>query len=500
MDLSILNRSNETGTADLATNDTELELFEICRLAKNGSANYSGLDSEFLNRTLWKLNDNLVSYEALASVYVLIFVVAFLWNFFLLAVMIARRKIFKEAAHVFLFNLILLDFLATLLITLFAIVATIPREWLFGLTDVVRCYTCDVQGFFVVFLIDTSVHILACLSLDRVLHLSYPLKYKDLMTRNRAIIIVVIIWVVLFILNILPFFGVGIIEFNRQLGVCLVRWSRTTLTSYIYVGVLLVELLVPIFILIFGNTFTYKLITKVLKRAHTRKKNLLQSSTRRKLNVKEQEQHQTDKSEEQRNYRQQQLELARYFGALFISNIVCWFMLFIMFILVAVLPPERFPPDIFSFGFVMYLLTTVIHPILETYFIQDLRLLFRNIKTGMKRELSKHASMLDKSRKLASRDSESHTIHSKGRTELSYIDPQMSHPGGQANPAYGHSIGEDRSGAVEETPVTNCHDDVNAVKSAPLDAVENDENKLVASSQRNSNESGVFSVDAGQDQ
>ena len=398
-------------------NGTDLELYQICELAQKDENEYLRMFNStdgFANVTLWKLRENTLVSEAMAFFYLLFFLIAFFWNLFILIMMCVRRKIFKEAAHVFLANLVLLDFLVAVFVMSFPIISSIQGEWILGTNDFSRCYMCHVTGFFVTFLVDMSVHVLAVLSVDRVLHLAWPLKYKTYMTRVKAIIIVVVIWAFVLALNVLPFLGVGIIEFNRNLGVCLVRWTTTAgdNRSIIYVGVLLFELLVPLLTLLLANTLTFQLISRVLKRTNERRRILQRASTRRQHDAKEMESHKAVVSEEERRYSKQQRQLRKYFTAVFISNIICWSLLFIVFVLLAALGSDVFPPVLFVVGFFCYLLTAIIHPMLETYFIQDLRIFFKKVKKGVRKELTRQtSSIVEKaSYRLRPRDSQLNVI------------------------------------------------------------------------------------------
>ena len=441
-------------------NETDIELYQICNLAQLNRDKYLQMFNStdgFANVTLWKLREQTLVPEAMAFFYLLFFLIAFFWNLFILIMMCVRRKIFKEAAHVFLANLVLLDFLVAVFVMSFPVISSIQGEWILGTDDLSRCYTCNVTGFFVTFLVDMSVHVLAVLSVDRVLHLAWPLKYKTYMTRVKATSIVVVIWVFVLVLNVLPFLGVGVIEFNRNLGVCLVRWTPTAENnvSIIYVGVLLLELLVPLLTLILANTLTFQLISRVLKRTNERRKILQRASTRRQHDVKEMQSHRAVVSEEERRYSKQQRQLRKYFTAVFISNIICWSLLFVVFVLLAVLERDAFPPVLFVVGFFCYLLTAIIHPMLETYFIQDLRIFFRKVKKGVRKELTRQtSSIVEKaSYRLRPRDSQLNVISevempSAIRMDLSLVEvvEQPLPASGQENMVFDQIAEEDEDG------------------------------------------------------
>lgn len=426
------------------TSDMDLELYQICNLAQHNGNEYLRMFNStdgFANVTLWKLREHTLVPEAMAFFYLLFFLIAFFWNLFILIMMCVRRKIFKEAAHVFLANLVLLDFLVAVFVMTFPVISSIQGEWILGTNDLSRCYTCDVMGFFVTFLVDMSVHVLAVLSVDRVLHLAWPLKYKTYMTRVKATIIMVAIWLFVLLLNVFPFFEVGVIEFNRNLGVCLVRWTRTAgdNRSIIYVGVLLLELLVPLLTLILANTLTFQLISRVLKRTNERRKILQRASTRRQHNAKEMESHKAVVSEEERRYSKQQRQLRKYFTAVFISNIICWSLLFVVFVLLVALDSDVFPPALFVVGFFCYLLTAIMHPMLETYFIQDLRIFFKKVKKGVRKELTRQtSSIVEKaSYRLKARDSQLNVISEVELPSVVRMDLSLVEAVGQPLPANG---------------------------------------------------------------
>ena len=466
-----------------------LDLFEICTIAQQGNNQTylnrtQEINSTFYNQSLWMLLDG-VEPIAMAVFYAIFFVIAFTWNLVILMVMLIRRKVFKEAAHVFLANLVLTDLLIAVFIILVALVSSIPGEWVLGTNDAVRCYTCEISGFFVTFLVDLSVHTLAILSLDRTLHLAFPLKYRTVMTRVKAFFILIIIWVVVLALNILPFFDVGIIEFNQRLGLCLVRWSQSTQSSFIYVGVLLAELLIPITVLIVANTLTFRIVSRVLKRAHKRKKTLRKMSTRRQRNVQEQLSREQANTEEDRQYHKQQKQLVQHFTASFIASILCWMWIFIMYIVVIAAPEDTIPPYLFTISFYFYLLTAIVHPMLETYFIPELRLFFGRIKKNMKKELTKQtSSIIEKRRKISAVNSQG--APSDGtRQESSIADNSFTSRVGEENPAFGKPV-------ISLSPLTEAPSENKTFLIKPHD-VDMSDDLMENPRGSTSNESGVFS-------
>ena len=258
--------------------------------------------------------------------------------------------------------------------TLISFIIVANREYIFGNNDIVRCGTCDMVGFFFVFLVEGSIHLLMFLSIDRFILLSRPLRYKKIMKRWIAVLIVIFVTVFAFFLAIMPIaFGFGQYEFNIRFGICLARFngeSRSGLNNLNYFTFLVLEGLIPVIVLTVTNVFTYRIVRKFLKR------NFRRRSTYRK---------DTEKTEDNRKYQKQQSQLVRVFGALFVANAVSWTPVIVTTLLVNFLDPELVPDELYVFGWICYLTNSLFHPILESFFVKDLRLVVNRAKKNVRR-------------------------------------------------------------------------------------------------------------------
>ena len=279
-----------------------------------------------------------------------------------------KWKILKEPGNIFLFNLALADLLVAVTVMMFSFVSQAAKEFVFGFNDVVRCNMCNFAGFCVMFFIFTSLHMLAALSIDRFILLSRPLRYKQLMNAWKALIIVGLAWIISFIIALLPILGFGQYEFNVRYGACIPRFSEpnliTEIENFYYVVFCVVEALIPIIILGVTNVFTYRLVSKFLKRNFKRRQTF---RSRAELEAN---------NEEGKKHHHQQTQLVRVFGALFVANIIAWtpVILVVFAILVTgVLSAGQVPDGVYIFGWVCYLTNPAVHPIIESFFVKDLR-------------------------------------------------------------------------------------------------------------------------------
>ena len=351
------------------TDNTTSELFNC--LSSNLSSTNVSVPSH------WRISDDLLyGTPVVATIYVIFFLLSFFWNLFIIVTYIVKRHLLNEPGNIFLFNLALVDFLLTITVLVYSTVTEIAQEFVFGSNDIVRCRFCDAAGFFLMLLIMCSLHILTALSIDRFILLSRPLRYKQLMNKWKALVIIVIIWVWCFIIGILPVVGFGQNEFNIRFGSCLPRFTgenpSTGINNFYYAAFVAIEALIPVFILGFTNIFTYRLVSRFLRR------NLRRRSTFRKREDHEQ-------SDDEKKHHKQQQQLVRVFGALFVSNIISWTPTIVVVLLIFVIPAEKFPNELYIFGHIAFLTSPMFHPILESFFVKDLRYQIKRAQRGVRR-------------------------------------------------------------------------------------------------------------------
>lgn len=297
-----------------------------------------------------------------AVLQIIVFILATGWNLFIITVYIIKREMLKEPANILLFTLAITDLLVCLIIVPVAISVSVAKEFVLGHNDGTRCMTCSIQGFFFVILTVMSLHFLAMLSIDRCILLSNPFKYPKYRKVKVWILLIILVWILGFIMAIPPAFGFGEWEFNGFCGFCLPRWLPAR--NFTYMIFLFSEALIPIFIIIFTNTWTYKIVRLFLK-----KKLIRQNSFRANTKTCHQQ--------------QQQTQLVNLFGALVISNLVAWVPVIILLIIVISTNGHGIPDWIFLIAWYFYLINPLVHPVLESLFIKELRSKFSRIKQNI---------------------------------------------------------------------------------------------------------------------
>ena len=321
------------------------------------------------NATAWKIREELRrGSPAVATVFAIYFIVAFCWNLFIILTFLKRRKLLREPANILLLNLAIADIAVAITQMFFSVVTESYKEFVFGMSDVVRCGMCNFVGVFFMLLYGVSMHTLALLSFDRFLLLYKPFKYKKIMTQRTTIIFVLGIWLIATILAVPPVLGFGQIEFNLSFGSCVPRFSGTNLKSqlsnFYYVMYVAVESLFPIITIMLCSFWTYWFVNKFLKRNYRRRSFYNRRGT----------EGATQQRHEDTRYHRQQQQLVKVFGALLMSNLVSWSPVLIVIIVVGVIGAEQVKHEVYVFGWICFLTAPVFHPIIESFFVKDMRL------------------------------------------------------------------------------------------------------------------------------
>ena len=308
------------------------------------------------NESAWIISSEpTVSYIA-AFILSVMCLIAFVWNIVILVTYCYKYHLLKHPANIFLFALALNDLLVSVAVLPPSIVTFAAREFIIGNTDFVRCGFCYFQGFLIVFCSVVSINVLAILSIDRCLHLSNPLTYRNKESPVVGIIVMIAVWIFSFLLCISPAFGFGEWEFNVSIAVCMARF--TPLENLRFMIIIVIYCLVPIFVLAITNIWTYKIVAKFLSKRRVRKLSYRGS-------IKE-------KREDNSQHQQQQKQLVKVFGALFIANIVIWSPLIVMVFVVFLFTPSV-PSWLYVIFWIMVSSNSMIHPILESFFNKELR-------------------------------------------------------------------------------------------------------------------------------
>ncbi|XP_030601470.1 adenosine receptor A2b [Archocentrus centrarchus] len=135
---------------------------------------------------------------------------------------VAINTTLKNATNYFLVSLAVADILVGCLAIPFAITISIGINLDF--------YGCLFLACFVLVLTQSSIFSLLAIAIDRYLAVKIPLRYKELMTGKTAREIIAILWILSFIIGLIPFFGWNL-KYDRCRNSSVTNTTNTSLTA-----------------------------------------------------------------------------------------------------------------------------------------------------------------------------------------------------------------------------------------------------------------------------
>ncbi|XP_035020999.1 adrenoceptor alpha 1Aa [Hippoglossus stenolepis] len=114
---------------------------------------------------------------------------------------VACHRHLRTVTHYFIVNLAVADLLLSSTVLPFSALFEILDRWVFG-----RVF-CNVWAAVDVLCCTASIMSLCVISVDRYIGVSYPLRYPAIMTKRRALLAVMLLWVLSIIISIGPLFG-----------------------------------------------------------------------------------------------------------------------------------------------------------------------------------------------------------------------------------------------------------------------------------------------------
>jgi len=322
-----------------------------------------------------------------ASFSLLLFLLGTPWNLYVILATTYKKLLFMSPILILMFNLALTNLLICIFVLPFAIISGFSQEYIFGSTDEVRCRVCSL-GFTSVALPFNALLTLTLMSVERFLYLKKPLKYQKIVTIRNTLIAIFVAWVISILVSLPPFFGFGSINFSYVVVSCvpLLVGSSHLLPNYYYT--VLISCVGFIFFIIIMVTYVWILVI-ARKNLLRREKHLTRFSSENISSVDSR-----NSNNVSRSHKPQQLQMIRLFLLLFLANIVTWIPLLVAAILGAAIGPFRIPAVVYSMSWYSFIVGIVIHPILQSALIYELRVLFMKnasnlgklIKRIMKRE------------------------------------------------------------------------------------------------------------------
>ena len=160
---------------------------------------------------------------------------AFLGNF-LVCLASFRNSRLRTTTNLYVIALAISDILAACLTMPLTLAAIIKQRWIFGAT------MCNIQGFFVHFLIYASMHTMALTAINRYYRIVKPKLYQRYFGGNRAGLLLMFVWIlVAIVVGSPPMFGWAKFDFRpgSSLYLCILYFD-TKLGEVIFLVIVIV--------------------------------------------------------------------------------------------------------------------------------------------------------------------------------------------------------------------------------------------------------------------
>lgn len=307
---------------------------------------------------------------AISAVMTLYLLLGLPWSSVVIFIILKKRLI-DQPAFMLMLNLAVTNFLAYIFIMPLNIVTGITGEYMFGPSDTVRCRVCQTGAAIILFPL-VFQHTLTLMAVDRFIYLKKPLTYHLIVTPRRMFAAIAGVWVLCFLLILPPLFGFGQIGFSYTVATCVVYFDQVTdiAPNYYYVLLILGEMILPFSIL----CVMYVWIILI-----TRK--FLMAKLSKMLAIKGHDE--KSRSDIFKKHGRDQLRLVQVFMGIFTSSIITWLPLVPLVIAVAALEPGSVPPVGYSVRYLVYMSSTVIHPMLQAFLNHEIRFTIEDLFTKL---------------------------------------------------------------------------------------------------------------------
>ena len=335
-------------------------------MAENLSCIFSNLSSDFITSSLWSLEEDSTDTNRflMTIIYLIFLVIGFPWNAAVI-ISIFRKHLYREPTMMLILNLTVSNLLICALIFPFTIITGIAGEFVYGASDRVRCQICQLGVIYLV-LTFVSLNTLALISVDRFLYIKKPLHYNMMVTIKKTIVAVLLLWMFSILVSIPPLFGFGTIRFSKLTLMCTIAFRGNTFLAKntFYLIFLILASLPPVTTLAVTNIWMLHIAQKAIRINY--KKIRRGASTTMICEKIEKE------------YNKKQLNLMRVFFAIFITNIITWLPVIVIFIARAAYEPTPTTSlnvriYLISIPFLLLLSQAVVHPILQVILIKKIK-------------------------------------------------------------------------------------------------------------------------------
>ena len=317
------------------------------------------LSSSGVTEEYWTLEDSFIVNGQVTAAFMLLYMTVGLpWNF-LVVITIIKEKLYYQPTILFLLNLVIIDILQLLLVLPTITVTGVAGEYIIGSSDLVRCQTCFFVGIFPLLLLPDSIFLIALMSIDRFLFIYKPLQYERKATTKIVVLAMIAAAMLSIILGVFPVATPHAFQFVQYFLTCTVspvieNWytSLPMITACSFAVMVIIVCDICFIHIVHRNI---KQIYFMRRASHSGKilPNKFFTSNK---NIKE--------------GHKKQLHLFYVFGILLLSDVITWVP---QLIIGTVNVFADIPFNYFSLPIIIVGSQTVVHPIIVSTLISDVR-------------------------------------------------------------------------------------------------------------------------------
>ena len=327
-------------------------------MTSNSSNFCFNISSNSLTEEYWNVGGKLKIYGQVTAALLLFFILIGLpWNL-LVVITILRKRLYHTSTIMLLLNLALADLLFLLTNMPVTTVTGIAGEYIVGNTDMIRCQTCFVTGFFTVVVMMDSLFVITLMSIDRFLFFYRPLKYERIVNTKTILLAITVAAILSIALGLFPFATPNKYIFLPYYQTCHFPLRQ----NWINISVIVFFCLALFTIIFVCNIWIVYIVQKNIKQVYNLRK-IPCNGEKSDLCLDT-----YGKIKKERH--KKQLHLFYVFGCLLLSTIITGLP---HLIIASISLFIDVPVIISSPGLTLFLSQVVVHPMIETFLIRDVR-------------------------------------------------------------------------------------------------------------------------------
>ncbi len=307
----------------------------------------------------WKLQGDEITLGRIFASFLLLFeLIGLPWNV-LVVIVIVKEKLYHQPAVILLLNLIITDFFNLLLPTPLLMTTGFAGEQILGSTDRIRCITCRLE-ILLIFSVYNSIFTVALMSLDRFFYIYKPLQYERVAAKRVSLFAILVAILLSISLCIIIPLAPGTAVFIPYFLVCYPQ------TTFLYPVILITVGAAGLCVIIVSNLWFSVIVLKTIRKVYS-KEDICNTS---KL-------YRFKKSITSARCKKQS-RLYRVLCALVITSLITWLPLFFL-LLVPHIHSVTFPIELITASLILHYSQVILHPVLETMLIVDIRKPMKNL-------------------------------------------------------------------------------------------------------------------------